>query len=143
VINDYQMSAFPEPGTLADAKQFILHNDYATPVKLYNDGNEYEVTVGNMSSSGLSKAGALKHLVCQHGMDEKDAMALIKKAAISRVSRALVKHASPYPILNDKLIKRAATSGNLIDGAPSAPAIPGAEFGSERGLYALSHLIIR
>lgn len=124
---------FPPVGSFLDAETFLLANNLVTPLKVYSHGSDdYEVTVGSLHSKNLSKVAALRHLVCQQGLDESDSKQLLKEAETVHVSRSYIQYADPYPILN--LVKRAEP---YLDNGPEAPPIPDTDYHSNINGYEL------
>lgn len=113
-----------DPGTLADAELFLRENESVLPLKVYSNQTDYHISVGSMSTGTLTKVSAVKHLVYQQGLGGDEAIRIIKEAEENGTARALIKHASPYPMLDDNLVKKA---DELKDDSPIAPYMPDPE----------------
>lgn len=80
--NNYGM---PKPSSMQNVENFLYKNKSGIPLKLYSNGTEYSITVGDNDSS-IKTAGlvtytnALKHLIFELGVKGTDAEELLKQA---------------------------------------------------------------
>ena len=100
-----------EPGNLVDLQAMIAA--VTKPLKLYSDG--HDVTIDD--AKRLSKNGALKHLIVEHGLREKTAKLILtnadKAGQLRDAYTVLLKYAAP-----------GSSMGDMVSGAPGAPPFP-------------------
>jgi hypothetical protein len=100
------------PGNLVDAQLALMSKTAALTV--YHSGSEVEI-----NQQRFSPRDALVSLVRDHGLREKAATELLKRARHDRKVECRVKYADPYG------------GPMLINSAPTAPSDPGAVMGGE------------
>jgi hypothetical protein len=100
------------PGNLVDAQLALMSKTAALTV--YHSGSEVEI-----NQVRFSPRDALVTLVREHGLREKAASEILRRARHDRKLECRVKYADPYG------------GPMLINSAPSAPADPGAVMGGE------------
>lgn len=106
-----------QPGNLVDAQLALLQKTGALVV--YHTGTEVTINPGLNKEARLTPVKALAALVEQHGLREKAAREILKRAAEKRKLECRVKYADPYG------------GPMMIHNAPTAPADPGPVMGGE------------
>ncbi len=96
----------PNPSNMPNIENFLWKNKSGIPLKLYSNGTEYSITVGENDSAiktaGLvSHTNALKHLIFELGVRGSDAEALLKQANLDAYKHQATKYvltfAKGYP----------------------------------------------
>jgi len=105
-----------QPGSQLDID--LLIGTKVAEVKISSNGTEFDVN--GVRASPLS---ALIHLVRDHGLREKQARTLLKRATVEKVARFRILYASGF---NEK---RAQQEYELQRSAPSSPAFPEPYYG--------------
>jgi hypothetical protein len=106
-----------QPGNLVDAQLALLQKTGALVV--YHTGTEVVINPGLNKEARITPTKAIAVLVEQHGLREKAAREILKRAAEKRKLECRVKYADPYG------------GPMMIHNAPTAPADPGPVMGGE------------
>lgn len=118
---------------LADVQNEIIQK--TARLKLYEDHSEVIIDSPAFGTQRMPKLAGLIHLVRDHGFDETTARELMKQAAVKGLAHGAavfrVAYGPEYPLKKEALVP-GGMGGNMIAGAPGAPALPEAEYGYDQ-----------
>jgi len=92
---DEQAEELANPQTLADIEMHLFKSAQAVELQPVTDGIEWWIGVNGNRGRPMSKIAALKTLIIDHALREKDATNLLKLATRDNARRYMVKKAQP------------------------------------------------